>query len=362
MVIERLVRSEQLDATVVLDGPRASDGAGELAAARAVQAPTLPPALGQYAHKLYWEQVGLRYAASRIGARVLYSPHFSTPLWGARPSVISVHDLIPLTEPGYAPGLPARLYFKLVSAAARQAAAVTTLSEYARGEIQRLLHIPAQRVHVVVPGVDERFTAMRDPDAEERARDRYQLPAAYLLYLGGADARKNIGVLLEAMARIKDRPDVLPLVVVAGMPKPGQSGLFPDWRVQATRLQLGNAVRFVERVDEEDLAAVYRMASGFCFPSRAEGFGLPPLEAMACGAPVLCANTSSLPEAVGDSGILIPHDQPEAWARAMLELCTDTERANRLRDMGVQRARLFRWDDTARKVEAIIQAVAECAS
>jgi glycosyltransferase involved in cell wall biosynthesis len=164
------------------------------------------------------------------------------------------------------------------------------------------------------------------------------------------------------MARIKDQPGILPLVVVAGKPKPGQTHLFPDWRARAEQLQLGNAVQFVERIEEEDLAAVYRMTRGYCFPSRAEGFGLPPLEAMACGAPVLCANTSSLPEAVGDAGILLPHDQPQAWATAMLEVCTVSERARQLRTAGVERARLFRWDDTARKVEEVIQAVAQCAS
>lgn len=364
MVIDRLARSEQLDARVVTDGRPADFGDGARTGSRIkwVQAPSLPDGAGQYARKLYWEQVGLRYAAWRIGARVVYSPHFSAPWMGPGATVISIHDLIPLTEPGYAEGLPARLYFKLVSAAARQAAAVLTLSEYAKKDIERLLHIPASRVHVVVPGIDETFTDTRDAIAEARARSRYQLPPRYLLYVGGADARKNIGVLLEAMAILREEPGILPLIIAAAQPKPGQAGLFPDWRAQAARLHLGDTVRFIERIEEEDLATVYRMTSCFCFPSRAEGFGLPPLEAMACGAPVVCADTSSLPEAVGSAAILVPHDAPDAWARAMLDVCTNADLAAGLGVAGVRRARLFRWDDTASKVEQIIVEAAQCGS
>jgi glycosyltransferase involved in cell wall biosynthesis len=361
MVLEHLAQSGRLDAAMITDGWRPDTQEDKATAWQVVQAPTLPRAASAYAAKLYWEQVGLRYAAWRLRARVLYSPYFSAPLLSPCPTVISVHDLIPLTEPGYAPGLHTRLYFGLVCAAARQAAAVLTLSEFARREIHRLLGIPEQRIHVVVPGVDQSFRDQRDPRAEQRARTRYGLPAQYLLYVGGADKRKNIGVLLEAVARLKDHPGLPPLVVVAGLPKEGQSVLFPDWRAQADHLRLGSAVQFVERVEEEDLPAVYRLARGFCFPSRAEGFGLPPLEAMACGTPVVCANTSSLPEAVGDAGILVPHDQPEAWARAMVEVCSNGDLAARLREAGMQRARIFRWDSTARKVEEIILQVAQCA-
>jgi glycosyltransferase involved in cell wall biosynthesis len=356
VVIDALAKAPDFDATVIGDRPP-SDYPG----LRVVRAPEAPMRLGAYGRKLYWEQIGLRLAAWRVGADVLYSPHFSAPMFSPLPTVISVHDLIPLTEPEYAGSRAARAYFNLVGAAARQAAAVITLSKHARGEIHRLLSVPPERVYVVYPGVEPAFTAQDDHEALARARARLGLPERYLLYVGGADARKNIGVLLDALATLGDDPTVPPLVIAAGLPKAGQGALFPDWRGMARGLGLSR-VRFVERIAEEDLPAVYRGALAFCFPSRAEGFGLTPLEAMACGTPVLCSNATSLPEAVGDAGVLLPPHDAAAWAVAIRSIVADTALRDDLRARGIARARRFRWEETADRVAAIIRSVAACAS
>lgn len=356
VVSEALAHAPGFDTVVIGDRPPAAYGG-----LRVVRAPEPRLPWGSYGHKLYWEQVGLRLALLRLGADVLYSPHFSAPLFAPCPTVISVHDLIPLTEPEYAGTRAARAYFRLVGAAARQAAAVLTLSEHARGEIHRLLGIAPDRVHVVHPGVEVTFTHRGDPAAEARARARLGLPERYLLYVGGADARKNIGVLIRALSALGDDPAVPPLLIAAGLPKPGQEALFPDWRAMAAGLPPGR-VRFVERIEEEDLAAVYRAALAFCFPSRAEGFGLTPLEAMACGCPVLCASATSLPEAAGDAALLLPPHDPDAWAQALRAVCTEAPLRERLRRAGIARAAEFRWDATAARVVAIIREVAACAS
>jgi alpha-1,3-rhamnosyl/mannosyltransferase len=190
---------------------------------------------------------------------------------------------------------------------------------------------------------------------------RLGLPDRYLLYVGGADARKNIGVLLEAMAAVGDDPAVPPLVIAAGLPKPGQDALFPDWRGMARALGL-SGVQFVERIAEEDLPAVYRGALAFCFPSRAEGFGLTPLEAMACGTPVLCSNASCLPEATGDAAVLLPPHDAAAWAAAIRSIARDAGLRDDLRARGIARAAGFRWEETAARVSSIIRDVAACAS
>ncbi|MGH2345683.1 MAG: glycosyltransferase family 4 protein, partial [Chloroflexota bacterium] len=286
---------------------------------RMVYPPRCPVHLGNHGDKLYWEQVGFRWAAIRTQADVWYSPHFAMPLLPSRPTVLSIHDMIPYTLPEYAGTRAARAYFRLQALAAKQATAVVTLSRHAKMEIERLLGIDEGRVHVVMPGVDGAFSPVPDPEARGRVRRRYGLGERYLLYIGGADARKNIGVLLRAIAALPNGSDVPELVVVAGEPKPGQEALFPDWRAQARSLGIGDRVRFIALVAEEDLAEVYRGAEVFCFPSRAEGFGLNPLEAMACGTAVISSSATSLPEAVGDAGLLRAPDDVAGWTRAILQ-------------------------------------------
>jgi glycosyltransferase involved in cell wall biosynthesis len=359
-VLKYLLGEADMDASVIAGDRALAAQALDLDTAgnyrRVVRAPIPPILSASYARKLYWE------ASLRLRAQVLYSPHFSTPVVSSCPTVISIHDVIPLTDPAYSRSPSAKGYFWLVGLAARRAAAAITLSRYARQEIVQRLRVPEARVHVVVPGVEAAFGPEADPVASARARDAYRLPQRYLLYVGGADARKNIGVLLEALAGLGDASCVPTLIVAAGLPKPGQEAVFPDWRAQALRLQLGARVQFVERIAEQDLPAVYRGAEAFLFPSRAEGFGLSPLEAMASGTPVICSDATSLPEAVGEAGILIDPDRPHDWASAMQRVVADGDLRTRLSVQGIARAARFRWSDTGERVAEVIRGAVQCAS
>ena len=361
-VLKYLADDDELTTFVIADDRSlVSHALEERKAMRIVRAPIPPLRAASYARKLCWEQVALPAAAQRLHADVLYSPHFSTPLLCSCPTVISIHDVIPLTDPAYAQSFAAKGYFCLVGLAARRSAAAITLSHYAKHEIVQRLHIHERRVHVVEPGVEEAFGAEADPAGAARARERYRLPDHYILYVGGADARKNIGVLLDAVAGLRDVASVPVLVVVAGLPKAGQETLFPDWRAESERLRLGSQVHFVERVAEEDLPAVYRGARAFVFPSRAEGFGLPPLEAMACGTPVVCSDATSLPEAVGRAGILVHPDRSRDWATAMQRVANDDALCARMSAEGLERASCFTWSVTGAKVAAIIRGAVPCA-
>ncbi len=363
-VLGHLGSAQDLATFVVADDRRLAEeafGTGVPDTVPRIVAASMPPLrVGSYERKLFWEQVALPIAARRVRAKVLYSPHFSAPFVSPCPTVISIHDVIPLADPAYARSFAAKTYFRLVGSAARRAAAAITLSDYAKSEIVTRLGVPASRVHVVTPGVESTFDRVVDPAASARARETYGLPEQYLLYVGGADARKNIGVLLKAVAGLSSAA-IPPLVVVAGLPKPGQQALFPDWRADAAMLALGSRVLFVERIAEEDLAAVYRDARAFVFPSRAEGFGLPPVEAMACGIPVICSGATSLPEAVGSAGILVDPDDVQGWATAMARLATDDTLHAKLSAQGAERAARFNWEATGSRVEAIITGVAQCA-
>lgn len=368
-VLEHIARAVDLDPALIVDGSpgRLVAEPGIPPGVRVVRAPDERVRFGRYGHKLYWEQIGLRLAARRLGIDVLYSPHFSLPLFAGLPTVLSIHDVIPLIDPAYTSAPSQRLYFWLVSQVARQATAINTLSEHARGEIERLLDIPRLRINVIPPGVEAGFSSKPDPAALARARDRLALPDRYLLYVGGADARKNIGVLLRAIGRLRDagrlQADIVPpLVIAAPVPQPAPSAHHPDWRGMAAGLDLGGAVRFVERIAEEDLAAVYRGALAFLFPSRSEGFGLTPLEAMACGTPVLSSDATSLPEAVGSAGILLPPDDDGAWAEAIARVCRDEGPRHALREAGLERAARFRWEHTGEQVISVIREAARCGS
>jgi glycosyltransferase involved in cell wall biosynthesis len=319
---------------------------------------------GRYesAQRMFWEQIGLLVAFRRLGLHVLYSPYHALPIFPPVRSIVTIHDLIPLSESAYRGPPLAQAYFWLACTAARQAAAVVTDSHFSRAEIERLLHIPRERIHVVPLGVEAHFTSVQDTKAIDRARARLGLPESYLFYVGGADERKNIGVLLRALALVRDGAlgdvHVPPLVIAANAGDAGSTPWHPDWRARARALGLEREVHWVDRIAEEDLPAVYRHAVAFCFPSRIEGFGLTPLEALACGTPVLCANTSSLPEVVGDAGLLLPPDDPAEWARAMVRFSGDSHLRRGLGDAGVRRAANFSWESTGAGVLEVIRDVA----
>lgn len=303
--------------------------------------------LGVRLGKIWWEQVAIRDAAKKAEADLLHSPYFASPLYPNTPTVVTIHDVITLVLPEYGKPLHTRLYNRLVSAAARKATAVLTVSEAAKKDIVRVLGLPAERVHVAYNAADPNLRPVTNQAALEHMRETYGIVGEYVLYFGGFDVRKNIGRVIEAYHAAQSsfsRPHQL---VLAGSMNLVGHPLYPDPRPLIARLGLEDSVIVTGRVTEDEKQLLYGGASAFLFPSLYEGFGIPVLEAMACGAPVITSNTSSLPEVAGDAALLVDPTSVDEIASALTRLIDDPVLQEELRTRGATRAGLFTWDDAA---------------
>ncbi|HEX7588463.1 MAG TPA: glycosyltransferase family 1 protein, partial [Anaerolineae bacterium] len=222
-------------------------------------------------------------------------------------------------------------------------------------DIVRHLGIDATRVYVVYLAASPEYRPVADTSAVRR---KYALPEKYLLYLGGFDQRKNVRVIIEAFARLSEFYERGYRLVLAGVNLGMDSILFPNPQRIARQAGLPDeAIQFLGWVDEGDKPALYSGAAVFMFASLYEGFGLPPLEAMACGVPVVSSNASSLPEVVGDAGIYVSPDDVAGWAKAMHTVLTDGARQAAMRERGLARAKEFSWERAARETFAVYQSV-----
>ncbi len=303
--------------------------------------------------RILWEQLAL--PAQSGGLDVLHCPVNIRPLLAACPTVVTIHDLIYLI---YADKHKAakRGYLSLLTGwSVRHASHVIAVSESTKRDIVRLLHVPAAKITVIHNGVDERYRPL--PANEVAAfRKRHGLPACYVLYVGTLEPRKNVPTLLKAFAAICNGDGLGDVKLVIG----GAKGwLVDDLQQQLASYGLsGDRVLFPGYLDNEELPLWYNGASLFVYPSLYEGFGLPPAEAMACGVPTIVANSSSLPEVVGDAGLLVAPDDVAALGDAMAAILSSPLLAARLGEAGRERSRRFSWRRTAEQTLAVYEAAA----
>ena len=302
-----------------------------------------PPArLRGNAGKVLWEQAAWPLASRGAEPAVRHVPYLAPPLLSAQ-TVVTAHDAIPFILPAYRAGLPQRLYGLVVRLGLRRTRIVIADSHATAADLIHNLGVPAGRVRVVHLGVDGRFRPELQ-NASRRVRADYALPDRFALYLGSLDARKNLGVLLRTWPHVWAETAVG--LVVAGRSPARSSRVFVDWFL-GLDADAAPWLRVLGPVAERDKPGLYHAASLFVFPSRYEGFGLEPLEAMACGVPVLAADASSLPEVVGDAGVLIAPDDATGWQTTATRILSDAALAQRLRAQGIARAAEFGWDRTA---------------
>lgn len=299
--------------------------------------------------KLWWEQAGIVLAGRHAKIDLLHSPYWTNPLWSPWPTVVTVHDVIQLVLPEYRMLARQRVYFGLVTRALKHATAIITVSECSRQDLVRTVGVPIERVFVVENAISEKLAPVTDEAALAAIRAQYGLAEPFILYLGANDLRKNLNRLIQAYAALPRPLRDSYQLVVAGRQWPHDHPLYPDPKLVVRELGLEDRVVFTGGIPEEDKAPLLSAATVFAFPSLYEGFGLPVLEAFACGTPVLTADTSSLPEVAGNAAVMADPTSVPAITSALTELLESPELRRDLTERGLDRARGYRWSEIAER-------------
>jgi glycosyltransferase involved in cell wall biosynthesis len=299
-----------------------------------------------------WMQSVLPCLIARTRPQLAHFPNGLAPLWLPVPFVLTVHDaslfLYSHTHPRRRL-LAMRLILPLV---ARRAAAVITVSEHARRDLLRVLRLPPEKVEVVYQAAPATFQPIHSRRQLVHLRRKYRLPQDFILFVGTLEPRKNLVRLLRAFEQVRRCGYRHRLVLVGA-----RGWLMDDFDREMERLGLAEAVQHLGYVAATDLPGLYNLAALFVFPSLYEGFGLPALEAMACGTAVLTSNNSGLREICGDAAYLVDPTDQENLAEGMIELLADSARRTELSWRGLARARDFSWRQTAIQTQAIYEGI-----
>src|SRR5262245_5320726 len=316
---------------------------------RTVIAPTTVPL-----PRLVWLQAVAPRVLRRLRPDVVHFTNGMMPFASPVPTVVTIHDMSLTMYPRYHPLRRVLLNRPLVDVAARRADAIITVSQSAKRDIMRTYGTDGQRIHVVHEAAAPSFRPIREQAALEQVRRRYGLADRFILYVGTIEPRKNLPKLIAGFARRHKTGDLPHQLVCAG-PYGWLSG---DIEERIDRLRVGDAIRFTGYVPFEDLPALYNLAEMFVFPSVYEGFGLPVIEAMACGTPVITGHVPALEEVGGTAVEQVEHLDADSLGEAMVVLAHDPERRRRLTALGVERARTVSWERAARETLEIYRLAA----
>ncbi len=293
--------------------------------------------------RILWEQLVWPWQARKLD--LMHSMAFVVPLWAPCPTVVTVYDLSFLHFPERFPALQRWYLTSQTRRSCRAAQRVITISESSKQDVHDYFGVPLSQIDVVVPGVNDRYRPL-PPEQVTAFRQANQLPERFILHVGTLQPRKNIPTLLEALAKLEDKTVQL---VLAG----GKGWLYDEIFAHIKALDLVDRVIFPGYVADEDLPLWYNAASLFAFPSVYEGFGMPVVEAMACGTPVAASNASSIPEAVGNAGLLFNPQDAAELADRIASVLHDSDLSATMRAKGLQHASRFSWEEAGRETAVI---------
>ena len=284
------------------------------------------------------------------GSHLYHSTGHLLPRLRTMRTVFTLHDVIPFLFPEHHLWQNKIFFEIMLPRFLQQADAIIAVSRNTKRDALRVLNLPPEKIHVISEGIDAQFAPVTDLQQLAAVRQRYNLPQRFVLTVGTLEPRKNHTMLLHAFgALLAAEPDVV--LAIAGK----RGWLYQDFLAALDNSGLEPHVRLLNRVPDADLPALMSAASVFAFPSLYEGFGLPPLEAMACGTPVLCSTAASLPEVVGDGGWLLNPLTPAEWTRAMQRLLSEPEARSTLIERARKQAANFTWRKTAIATRAVYQ-------
>lgn len=306
--------------------------------------PRIGPSAGR---RLIFEQYQLRRIIARLRPDVYWATwDYGVPWPPPCPAVVTVHDLIPLRQATGRWTREAVAYKLSLRLAVKGATAIVTDSEATREELTERYRVQRDRVTVIPPGVGDEFQPDRCPTEPD-----FEKGGPFALYVGGYALRKNFHTLLLAFEHLLECNRLGQLTLVA---TGSEEKLDQESRLVYARLKSQGLVRFLGHVPNDVLPALYRQATAFVFPSLAEGFGFPPLEAMACGAPVICGQFDSLPEVVGNAAHIVDVRSPKEIGAAIVRIISNPSHAASLREAGLNQAAKFRWSGSAARMAEVL--------
>jgi glycosyltransferase involved in cell wall biosynthesis len=303
--------------------------------------------------RILWEQLAQPWALRRDRIDLLHALVNVGPAIHSCPLIVTIHDLTFVRYPALFPGERRGYLQRMTRFTAKHAARVIVDSASTGRDVEELLGVPSERITVIYPGVNTDMERPLGSAAACALRARYGLPEEFVLFVGTLEPRKNIALLLDAWSLLADRHGLHPTLVIVG----GKGWFYESLETSVQAMGLSSRVRFAGYVLDADLPVWYSAATLFVYPSLYEGFGLPPLEAMACGTPVLVSDRSSLPEVVGEAGLSLPPDDAQAWADAIALLLGSPDRRQAMTEAGLEQAARFSWSQTARQTAEVYRQV-----
>lgn len=297
--------------------------------------------------RIAWEQTAWPWRLRQDEVDLVHGMAFATPLLSKRPSVVTVYDLSFMHYPHTFPAMQRRYLTWMTRLACQRARRIITISDSSRQDVHRFFGVPLARIDVVLPGVDSVYQPLAAADVAA-FRHEQGLDGRIILHVGTLQPRKNIPVLIDAVAQLND--PTVKLVLVGG-----KGWLYDEIFARVTALGLQQQVLFTGYVPDEALPLWYNAADLFVLPSLYEGFGMPAVEAMACGTPVIVADSSSLPEAVGTAGLRFAPQSASALAECIGSVLFNSAMSAKMRRLGVQQAQHFSWEHAARETAVVYQ-------